>query len=500
MAGPFLRTVVLNVAGFPSTASRVDIAKCVDAKFSSRFPVESIQFVPGGHVQVTFRSSDAKRSVESVDTIAIGNVQCRVVRPGPKMENVLVFHYPFESNPSALRRVLSSFGEVHDVSMQHYPDLNTVATGTRIVRMVRKASIPRSLDVNGVLVKVWYRGQPVECDICGKSGHVSKVCPLKGKCRRCLQPGHLARNCKNAPRAWDTVPSSGDAVPPSGSSVASQDPTPAEAAAVSFPARPAEAAAVSVPARPAEAAAVSVPARPAEAAAVSVPARPPVVPAASASLAPTPSFAIGVYGADKNWGMDDGKMEVGNAESSSACDEDSASVDGDESVNGDVDVGDPEASQSVLAGVSAVVVPPVVSDRPPIDIIEKSGGDVVDSASADVNVSAGKESQFQCQFSADDFPDGQVVNTPLSGLSSPAVTVLEEGDVSSADPVILYVPEGVRSGYPNDLPNFPYCLIAKDIVLRRQRIVAIDFPTKKLRIQVGDKTQWVDALVRRRRP
>ena len=273
MAGPFLRTVVLNVAGFPSTASRVDIAKCVDAKFSSHFPVESIQFVPGGHVQVTFRSSDAKRSVESVDTIAIGNVQCRVVRPGPKMENVLVFHYPFESNPSALRRVLSSFGEVHDVSMQHYPDLNTVATGTRIVRMVRKASIPRSLDIDGVLVKIWYRGQPVECDVCNKSGHVSKVCPLKGKCRRCLQPGYLARNCNNAPRAWGTAPMSG-------SSVAPLDPTPAEAAAASV--RPSDVSAASASSDPVPAPAASADPVPAPAPA----------PAPAPTLAPL--FAIGV--------------------------------------------------------------------------------------------------------------------------------------------------------------------------------------------------------------
>ena len=447
MSGPFQRTVVLNVSSFPSSASRVDIAKCMNAKFESHFPVDSIQFVPGGNVQVTFRDSHAKRSVESVESIAIGSVQCRVVKPGPRMENVLVFHYPFESSPSALRMALSSFGEVHEVSMQHYPDLNTVSTGTRLVRMVRKASIPRSLDINGCVVKVWYRGQLVECDICGKSGHVSKVCPLKGKCRRCLQPGHLARNCMNAPRAWDSVPSSGDAVPSSGSSVASQDPTPAEAAAVS------------------------------------VPARPPDVPAASASSAPAPSFAIGVYGADENWGMDDGKMEVGNGDATSDCDEDSVGVDGGESgVNGDgvADVGDPEASQSVLAGVSTVVDPPV-SARPSIDVIEKPSGGVAGSASADVNVSVGKESQVQCQSSVDEsLQDAQVVNTPLSGpqvvLSDPVVTVLEEGVV---------VPENVR-------------LIPRDPFYRRNKVLRVDWSKRMVFVKAGvGGGVWVEGMVNR---
>ena len=429
MPGPFLRTVVLNITGFPSTASRVDIAKCIHAKFDAHFPVDSVQFVPGGNVQVTFRSDVAKRSVESVETIAIGSVQCRVVRPGPRMENVLVFHYPFESNPSALRRVLSSYGEVHEVTMQHYPDLNSVATGTRIVRMVRKSSIPRSLDIDGTLVKVWYRGQPIECDVCGKSGHVSKVCPLKGKCRRCLQPGHMARNCQNAPRAWDTVPSSGDAGPSSGPPVASQDPTPAEAAAVS------------------------------------VPARPPDVPAA---LPPAPSFAIGVYGADENWGMDDGDMEVGNGDASS---EDSASVGGGESgVNGDgvVEVGDPEASQSVLAGVSTVGDPLVVSDRPPVDVIEKPSGGVAVSVSANVNV--------QCQSPVESLQDGQVVNTPLPESqdvsSAPVVTVLEEGDVRPRRRVRW-------------VPVHPY---------RRAPILKADGPTKKFLVKHRGDELWVKAV------
>ena len=463
--------MVLNISEFPSTATRVDIAKCVHAKFASHLPVDSIQFVPGGNVQVTFRSSVGKRSVESVETIAIGSVQCRVVRPGPRMENVLVFHYPFESNPSALRRALSSYGEVHDVAFQHYPDLNTVSTGTRIVRMVRKSSIPRSLDIDGTLVKVWYRGQPLECDICGKSGHVSKVCPMKGKCRRCLQPGHLARNCKNPPRAWGAVPSTV-------SSAASLDPTPAEAAA---------AAPASVSVRPAD-----------------VPAAVPDVSASSASSAPA-SMVIGVYGAEDNWGISDGEMgdasadcnedsatvvgavgkgdsnveggvgvgemEVGNGDASSARDEDSAGVVGvDVDVTGDsvADVGVTEASQSVLAEVSPVVDPPGVSDRPPIGVTVEPSSGVANSASADVNV--------QCQSPVESLQDGQVVNTPLSESqdvsSAPVVTVLEEGDTRPRR----------RMRW---VPVHPY---------RRAPVLQADGPTKKFLVRHRGDALWVKAV------
>ena len=453
MSVPFQRTVVLNVSEFPSVATRVDIAKCVYAKFQSHFPIESIQFMPGSNVQVTFRSSAAKRSVESVESVAIGSVHCRVVRPGPRLENVLVFHYPFESSPSALRMALSSFGEVHEVSMQHYPDLNTVSTGTRVVRMVRKSSIPRSLDINGCVVKVWYRGQPVECDICGKSGHVSKVCPLKGKCRRCLQPGHLARNCKNAPRAWGTAPLSGDAVPSPVSSVASQDPTPAEAAAASVPVRPSVV--------PAASASASQDPIPAEVAADSVPVCPSVVPAASASSAPASCFAIGVYGADENWGMGDGEMDDGDA--SSASDEGSVGAGvGETDVNGDGVVdGDLEASQSILSELPRVV----------------------DPASADVNVSVGVDSQVQCLSSVESLPDGQVVNTPLSGSqndsSSSVATVLKESDVRP--------PARMRW-----VPEQPY---------RNCTVLRADGPTQKFLVRDGNgKTLWIKAVQEWYRP
>ena len=75
--------------------------------------------------------------------------------------------------------------------------------------MVRNSPIPRSLDVGGYLCKIWYVGQPAECDIC-QGGHVSKNCPLKGKCRRCLESGHMARDCKNPPKSWGTRVPSGD--------------------------------------------------------------------------------------------------------------------------------------------------------------------------------------------------------------------------------------------------------------------------------------------------
>ena len=66
--------------------------------------------------------------------------------------------------------------------------------------------------------------QPLECDICSR-GHISKDCRVRDKCRKCLEPGQMAHNCPNPPRAWEVVNQGPNSV---GVSSASFDPTPAQ--------------------------------------------------------------------------------------------------------------------------------------------------------------------------------------------------------------------------------------------------------------------------------
>ena len=84
-----------------------------------------------------------------------------------------------------------------------------VCTGTRLVRMSIHKPIPRFISVNGARVKVWFGGQPIFCDICRKAGHRAASCPDKGKCFRCHEVGHLARNCR---KPWG--PHTGPPAPP----------------------------------------------------------------------------------------------------------------------------------------------------------------------------------------------------------------------------------------------------------------------------------------------
>ena len=53
--------------------------------------------------------------------------------------------------------------------------------------------------------RVWYPRQLVCCIICRETGHRGPSCPFSGLCWRCRQPGqpgHLARECR---QAWGAV-------------------------------------------------------------------------------------------------------------------------------------------------------------------------------------------------------------------------------------------------------------------------------------------------------
>ena len=153
----------------------------------------AVQFLPGMRFQLTFDSMEAKASIERQSQVEIEGYPCQVVGGGPSLESVMVFHLPYDLDNELIQTALQGYGEVGGIRHQLHPD-SEVHSGTHIVRMVRKGPIPRHIKVDGFSGKVWYRGQPVECDICGV-GHVSRVCPMRNKCRFCGEEGHLARTC-----------------------------------------------------------------------------------------------------------------------------------------------------------------------------------------------------------------------------------------------------------------------------------------------------------------
>ena len=161
------RTVTLYVGRVPEVVSRPELVHMLKERFGS-WKLLAVQFLPGLKAQLTFDSEEARMMIERNTEIDTGGYPCRVVGGGggPRGENVLVFHLPYELDNEAVKVALQRFGPVHSVRHQHHPD-TFIHTRMRIVHMIRGASIPRHVYVDGWSAKVWYRGQPVECDICG---------------------------------------------------------------------------------------------------------------------------------------------------------------------------------------------------------------------------------------------------------------------------------------------------------------------------------------------
>ena len=91
--------------------------------------------------------------------------------------------------------MLDRYGTIQSIRYQYWTNLPEVSTATRIVRINLKGSIPHFVMIGSYRCKVWYRGQPVYCDICKEATHIAFNCSLKGKCIACKGVGHFARNC-----------------------------------------------------------------------------------------------------------------------------------------------------------------------------------------------------------------------------------------------------------------------------------------------------------------
>ena len=122
---------------------------------------------------------------------------------------VHLFDYRYEDPVEHITSFFSDYGVVKGVHYQKYRRNGDIATGTRLVDIVLKQAPPRLAIINGSTCRIWYRSQPVICNICNTVGHVVE------------QEGHFARNC---PNPWGLNASGASSDAPANAGVHSNSP------------------------------------------------------------------------------------------------------------------------------------------------------------------------------------------------------------------------------------------------------------------------------------
>ena len=189
-------TLVFQVPEALRAGSKEDfVAKLVSAL--EGHVIDAVQFVPGYHVRLTFTYEDSRHSVFR-DGLVVDGVSISLFEADSTVRFVHLHHCPTEVPDDDIESCFSEYGSVFSVERTYF-DGTDILTGSRIIKMSLSEDIPSKFYVLRYPCRVWYRDQPLVCFICNQSNHRAAECPLRGLCRNCHLPGHIARNCPGIP-------------------------------------------------------------------------------------------------------------------------------------------------------------------------------------------------------------------------------------------------------------------------------------------------------------
>ena len=158
--------------------------------------VLAVQFLRAGRVRLTFQDPETCAQVlkEGLDL----EFSVDLFPADYRLRTVHLRDLPVEIEEEVVLSFLAGFGEVLSVNHCFFDDYPSVRNGNRVSKVLLDRDIPQFVEIDGCNCRVWYPGRPPQCSVCREFGHRAPTCPLSGRCWRCRQPGHMARECTQA--------------------------------------------------------------------------------------------------------------------------------------------------------------------------------------------------------------------------------------------------------------------------------------------------------------
>ena len=150
---------------------RNDLILAIGAEY-----LEGCQVLPKLQVRIQFKSQRFRRAFH-MGGISFWGVHLVPESDYETVQQVFVEAAPFQFSNEQFREALTPFGRVSQVKHLPVKGYPHIQSGTRMVSMNVRKSIPAFLSICGFRCKVWYRGQPVTCFACSEVGHIQSRCP-----------------------------------------------------------------------------------------------------------------------------------------------------------------------------------------------------------------------------------------------------------------------------------------------------------------------------------
>lgn len=191
----------------------VDVSAVVGALVSLVDPpqlLEGVQQINSQKYVVSFKSVAGAEYFHSLSqklSIPGTAVACKWL--GAEFKRVRVAFLPLAVSNEQLIATLQNYGRVVQVTEELYQNTPIqLKTGTRLVDMEMNTPVPNLISVCGFTVPATYRGVVVQCRRCLQPGHIKKECNTP-YCDRCRSFGHgedacaaPCLKCKSAGHHW----------------------------------------------------------------------------------------------------------------------------------------------------------------------------------------------------------------------------------------------------------------------------------------------------------